>query len=500
MSEQETLEDHLRRSTRNFTARLPEDRVLALGRDLARELQKAHGETPPRFPELEPALVPMADGRPVLSGSRADGDVPEDLFRLGGLLCWLASGVRPDVSWRLDGPPPLPLSTLGRRAALATLAAPRRADRFPTAAEAAEALASALEETADRPSSWPLFRGDSARRGAAAASEPRATGLAALWDARVGAVHASPALTGSLVVAATTEGRLVFVDRRSGRVLHELKVGSAIESSPSLADGLAHVGTDDGELVAVSVAQGEERWRIKLGQLVRSSPLPVGQRVLVGVVESKTTGSVVALDAAKGKAAWVRKMAAVFSSPTLAGAAVLVGGDDGALHALDVEKGTLLWSRDLGGKVRATAAASGEVAVVGSFEGRLASVRVADGSVAWTAEVGHSIYSSPCLVEGLCVFGCHEGHVHGFEVASGRPAFEAQTRGPVVASPVAVGGHVLLGSTDGALYLLDTSGRVLLRQPLSPRGINASVAVDGPVLYAGSADGIHALRRVEAQA
>jgi outer membrane protein assembly factor BamB len=500
MSDQETLEDHLRRSTRNFTARLPEDRVLALGRDLARELQRAHTETPPRFPEVDPAQVALVDGRPVLSGSRADGDVAEDLFRLGGLLCWLASGTRPDISWRLDGPPPLPLSTLERRAALATLAAPRRADRFASAAEAVEALGTALEERADRVAPWPVFRGDARRRGAVPAIAPAATALAGLWDARVGAVTASPALTASLVVAATTEGRLVFVDRRSGRVLHELNVGAAIESSPALSEGMVHVGTDDGELVAVSVAQGEERWRIKLGQLVRSSPLPVGGRVLVGVVESKTAGSVVALDAAKGKAAWVRKMAAVFSSPTLAGAAVLVGGDDGALHALDVEKGTLLWSRELGGKVRATAAVAGDVAITGTFEGRLAAVRIADGGVAWSADLGHSIYSSPCLVDGLCVVGCHEGHVHGYDAATGRPAFEAQTRGPVVASPVAAGACVLVGSTDGALYLIDLAGRILQRQPLSPRGVHASAALDGSAVFAGSADGVHALKRVEPQA
>ena len=50
----ETLEDHLRRATRNFTARLPEERVFALGRDLARELARAHAETPPAIRSSSP--------------------------------------------------------------------------------------------------------------------------------------------------------------------------------------------------------------------------------------------------------------------------------------------------------------------------------------------------------------------------------------------------------------------------------------------------------------
>src|SRR5262245_18948604 len=112
--EQETLEDQLRRATHNFTTRLPEEQVLTLGRDLARELVRAHGETPPRYPELDPGQVLLEDGHPRLPGTRPGGDASEDLFRLGCLLHWLASGNRPQVSWRLDGPPPVSLSSLPR--------------------------------------------------------------------------------------------------------------------------------------------------------------------------------------------------------------------------------------------------------------------------------------------------------------------------------------------------------------------------------------------------
>src|SRR5215208_5160770 len=99
--EDETLEDHLRRATRQSTARLPEDRVFALGRDLARALTAAHAETPPRHPSLEPADITMTDGLPRLgSGS---GEIGEDIFRLGALLTSLALGRPAMLSWRLDG-------------------------------------------------------------------------------------------------------------------------------------------------------------------------------------------------------------------------------------------------------------------------------------------------------------------------------------------------------------------------------------------------------------
>src|SRR5262249_59275840 len=111
--DQETLADQLRRATRNFTARLPEDRVFAIGHALAVELARAHAEQPARHPSLEPDEIPIAaDGTPGLPGGASTGEATEDLFRLGCLLSALALGAPAEVSWRLDGPPPVAASPL----------------------------------------------------------------------------------------------------------------------------------------------------------------------------------------------------------------------------------------------------------------------------------------------------------------------------------------------------------------------------------------------------
>ncbi len=487
----ENLEDHLRRATRNFTVRLPEDQVFALGVDLARELARAHAETPPRFPEIEASTVALAGGKPRLDGGTASGDARDSLFELGALLHSLATGEKPHLSWHLDGAPAASLSTLSRRSALRALTTPDRNRRAASAAAALGLLEGALAAGPEAAPPWPSFRGGPERSGFRAGVSPAS--LTPQWQALVGAVIASPVLTGSLVAAPTGDGRLLLLDRRSGRQVHEMRLGSASESSPAVADGVLHVGTDDGELVAVDLADGSERYRVKLGQLVRSSPLLAGSRVIVGVVESKTTGSVVAVDPSKGKLLWTRKLGAVFSSAALAGTRLLVGSDDGSLHALDLEKGTVIWSHSLGGKVRATPAVSGDLAIVGDFEGRLVAVRLADGARVWSFEPRHPIYSSACLAGGLAVVGCHEGHIHALDAASGAPRFETSTRGPVVASPSAVAERYLVGSTDGSLYLLDAEGRIGQRLPLEG-GIQSSAAVDGDQLVVGSALGLHSLK------
>src|SRR5207247_1994141 len=125
-------------------------------------------------------------------------------------------------------------------------------------------------------------------------------------------------LTSSLAIAPTADGRLVFLDRASGRPVHEMKLASAVESSPALSDRVLHVGTDDGEVVGVDVVDGTERYRVRLGRLVRSSPLPWQDRVFVGTVGDKGAGGVGSLGAARGKLLWVRKAGPGLSSPTMA--------------------------------------------------------------------------------------------------------------------------------------------------------------------------------------
>jgi outer membrane protein assembly factor BamB len=488
---EETLEDHLRKATRNFTSPLPEDATLALGRDLLRELARAQAETPPRVPLIEPSTISMADGRPRLDGG-GGADAGAALFEIGALLHSLLAVAPPDVSWWLDGPPPAELGTLARTAALRGLVSSSPDARFPSVAAAAEALDKTLLATPASSSAWTMFRGGPDRAGSRP-GVPSAARLVSLWNVPLGAVVASPLVTAAWVVAATSDGRLVWLDRATGRRLYERKVASALESSPALEGDRLYVGTDDGELVALEAENGRDAWRLRLGTLVRSSPLVADGRVLVGVVEGKD-GGLAAVDAAKGKLVWKKKTGAVFSSPARAGSRVLVGSDDGSLHAVELEKGSSAWSTALGARVRATPAIGGDAAVVSDFEGRVAAVKLADGSRLWTRELGAAVYSSACLTASLAAVGCHDGTVYALRLEGGEPVFSLKSRGPVVSSPLAAGDRLLVLSTDGDLVMVDGSGQVLARCPLAAEGSQSSPALDGDTVVVGSARGVHAFR------
>ncbi len=491
-----TLQDDLRRRTRNFTAPLPEDEVFRLGLDLARALAEAHAETPPRHPDLDPSALMLENGAVRLGVAGASTDVGEDLFQLGALLAWLLTGESPSVSWRLDGPPSAPVATVRRRAALFALASPRRADRFASASEAVVALEHAAPAVAGltpeaEASGWPVFRGSDARTGAAPGPPPARLHVA--WTLAAGPIVASPVISGDVVLAVTGDGRVLFVDRHRGRLLHELPVRSAVESSPALTQGKLLVGTDDGALVTIDVSAGTELARVNVGQMVRGAPLPHGERVLVPVLDGKGGGALAAIGSAP-KPVWSFRLGPAFSSPALGGHVALVGSDSGRLHALDPVSGKEAWSIDLGNKIRATPAISAGVAVVGTFGGRLAAVSLQDGTLRWSVELGHPMYSSAALSEHLIVVGCNDGHLHGLDPASGRERFATPTGGPVIASPVAWGNVSLAASTDGSLYLFSAEGAVMQVLLASRAGIQSSPAVDRDLLVVGSGEGLHAVR------
>jgi eukaryotic-like serine/threonine-protein kinase len=483
-----SLDSHLRRLTRNLTAPLPETDLLALGLDLARELARAHAETPARHPALDAAIVAMVDGRPRLEGGSRDGDPAEDLFSLGALLHALAHARKPEVAWRLDGPPSAPLSSVAKRAALAALAAPRREDRFPSAQAAAEALAALQGAESGAAAPWPLFRCDPRRSGVAPASVAAAR-LRLIWERPLGAVRAAPALGHNALYAATTSGDLHFLDPASGRMMHSVALAAGSESSPALEGNDLFVGSDNGDLAVVDTTTGALRARVKLGSMIRSAPVLSADRALVGVVDGKN-GGLAAIAADTAKPLWRAKSGAIFSSPAILRDRVFIGSDDARLRAFDAASGRILWQLALDGKVRATPALSETLLVIGDFSGVVYAVQPDQGTVLWKTRLGAPVYSSAALMGDRWVVGCHDGHLRALAALDGATLFDVELGGPIIASPVVWNDRVLIATTDGDLCLLDATGRTLWRERVAPAGIQSSPIVASDRAYVGSERGL----------
>src|SRR5258707_197468 len=340
--DQETLADHLRRATRNFTSRLPEDRVFAIGQALAGELARAHAEQPPRHPDLDPDTIPMADGAPRLTGGDPAGETSEDLFRLGCLLSALALGTPAEPSWRLDGPPEAEVSTVRRRAVLSTLAAPRRTDRYATAEEAARELLAATA-TSPTATAWPLFRGDAARTGARPAAGP-----------------------GGRVLAGRDEGSVRALAAAAGAVGWWAGLGARVGASPAVGAEAAIVGAFDGRVAAVRIADGTEAWSSAIGHAVYSSACLAGEIAVLGCHEGHLHGLDVRTGAPRFETA---TRGPVVSSPVAAGAFVIGASTDGNVYLLDASGGVLDRQPLAAGGIQSSPALDGVDVAIGSAEG-----------------------------------------------------------------------------------------------------------------------------------
>jgi outer membrane protein assembly factor BamB len=99
-------------------------------------------------------------------------------------------------------------------------------------------------------------------------------------------VWATPAIYGDVAYFATTHGRLIAVDRHSGQLLWEKRLGSQTWQSPVVVDDVLVQGDCEGNLNAYDVSDPKVdpplRWTVKLEGCIESTPGVWDGRLYVG--------------------------------------------------------------------------------------------------------------------------------------------------------------------------------------------------------------------------
>jgi outer membrane protein assembly factor BamB len=125
--------------------------------------------------------------------------------------------------------------------------------------------------------------------------DPRERRDPIVWDIPIpgqgggdGGIWATPGLYGDSVFAATNTGRILAVDRESGRIGWELELPPPTWTSPVIVDGVLIVGDCAGVLHAYDLApdplahRPRERWSVELGGCIESTPAVWHGMVYVG--------------------------------------------------------------------------------------------------------------------------------------------------------------------------------------------------------------------------
>lgn len=325
-----------------------------------------------------------------------------------------------------------------------------------------------------------------------------------VWSARLDSVEFPLAVVvrnGQFRVAAS-DGTILALDAQSGKEVSRARIDAKIAAGLGSDGRFDAVVTTANELVVVE--GGREVWRKRLSSRVVTAPLVAGERVFVmgvdrtvnafdaldgrllwrmqrpsdaltlsqaGVVGAFKNTLLVGqgprltgVDSVRGTVLWEVAMASPRGTNEVERLADLLGpalrlGDkvcarsfQSAVACADASKGTLLWSRNVGG---VQPVGGNETAIFGADgTDRVSAWRTDTGEVLWTNErLLYRGLSAPLALGPSVVFGDADGYVHFLSAATGEFQLRLPTDGsPVVGAPVLSGTTMLVVTRKGGLH------------------------------------------------
>lgn len=246
--------------------------------------------------------------------------------------------------------------------------------------------------------------------------------------------QSSPTISGNMVYLASQDGKVYGVDARTGEQQWAMgDIKGLVFGSPAVAGPYLFVGTDSGEVLALSAETGNRIWKTTIGGTIFASPAVSGTTLIITSRAATTTdsftnagktpvagaggGSIIALNTADGKVKWTYGVAGA-SSAAITGNLVIVGGDDGGVHALDLDAGTQRW----------------------------------------LAPTGNPVTSSPVVV-GELVYIASGLNLYGLDITTGQSQWRFSATDTISASPAIANSQIYIGSQDGFLYAIGGDGK-----------------------------------------
>ncbi|SEV87972.1 outer membrane protein assembly factor BamB family protein [Natrinema salifodinae] len=296
--------------------------------------------------------------------------------------------------------------------------------------------------------------------------------------------------------------------------LDRLNTGShsaAKASAVPLPDGGVVFPGDTGYLIALD-ADGEERWRAGTdtdGRGIHGTPAVADGRAYIGAYD----GALYAVDLETGDVVWRRDLGgAIGSSPLYHDGKIVMAVEypdpDGSIFVLDADGGEVLWEdperrpTDHPHSTPAIDSAAGRL-VCGSNDGLLYGWSYPDLEFAWSFETespgnAGEIKGPIATYDGGAYFGSWDHHVYRVDLEDGTEDWSFET-GDLVMSGPAIDpdlNAVFVGSHDGNLYALDAGSGERYWSFETDRPITGCPTVCGDRVLVGSKDsGLYELEK-----
>ncbi|MBJ00222.1 MAG: hypothetical protein CME67_03240 [Halobacteriovoraceae bacterium] len=251
----------------------------------------------------------------------------------------------------------------------------------------------------------------------------------------------SPLVYEDLVFMGSLDGVMRSYKLDSGRLLWEADEKQAINAQPALFEDLVIYGSIEGRVFARNYITGELEYSIDLGSPVESAPVVSGGRMFFHLRDHR----LVALDAATGKVFWSYKRSVPFtttlqrvSRPLPYKNRLIVGFADGYLVSLSMEEGVVVWEQRLGG-----------------------GLKFVDVDV------------DPIYFDGKIVAGSASDFLKFVNPDNGVVLRTVALK--VAHAPIKMNGNLVVGTVFGKVAIVDSTGKVIMKQSLVDEGISSIV-------------------------
>jgi outer membrane protein assembly factor BamB len=322
------------------------------------------------------------------------------------------------------------------------------------------------------------------------------------WDVSIGKGHEGlglalkPATDGEQVYAASFNGNVVALETNRGKKVWKTNFDLSFTSGPTFKDGILVLGTNNGELIALDALTGGVLWATTVSSEILAPVAIKDDKIFVRTVD----GSLTALSKEDGTQQWLVKHKVPrlslrgTSAPVNFANAVLCGFDDGKVSAYDVTNGTLLWETMLtppSGKteiekvmdIDAPMVVLGNELYVGSYQGALGAMALESGDIIWVTEA--SIYAGIAADENAVFVSETDGTIMALSRFTGREIWKKENllyRSPT--APVIMDDSIVIGDLEGYLHWLDkATGETQERIRISKSKISNAPLVLNNAIY-----------------
>ena len=263
------------------------------------------------------------------------------------------------------------------------------------------------------------------------------------------------------------------------------KAASAVGQSIVTANGMVFFSTKNGHIEGVNLDTGEKIGRIKKRGSFEATCAYSGDEILI--VRRFGQPTLTLYDIETGKSTWKTRGTTVFSEPLIVKNRIYIGKLNGELSCYELKDGTEIWSQKLPAQIHASPTFADGLIIIGDDNGHMHAFDESSAK-SWEFETKSAIYTSPVLSEGILYFGSTDGVFYAIDAKTGTQKWSFKSNNKLYNGAAVSGDYVIFGSTDHQVYCFHKNTGKNLWTFKAKSVISTAPVIAGPTVFIGSLD------------